>query len=167
MRTKENSGETLNEVLVNASRVTKVVKGGRNFSFSVCVVKGNKRGKVAFAKGKAKEVSEARMKASLKAEKNLLEIPLKDGRTINHDVSARYRAARVTLRVARPGTGIIAGGHMRAIFECLGIQDIVAKSLGSNNVYAVARATFAALLKTKSPKAIAQKRDKTVAEIFK
>ena len=151
--------------LVGVSRVTKVVKGGRRFSFAACVVAGNKSGSVGCGHGKAKEVTEARSKASQAAKKAMVKIPLYQGRTIHHDVYGKSGAAKVVLRRANPGTGIIAGGAMRAIFDSIGIHDIVAKSLGSSNVYAMIAATFDALSKLSSPKMIAERRNKKMNEL--
>lgn len=165
MKIKKGVNESLTETLVGVSRVTKVVKGGRKFSFSTCIVTGDKNGRVSYGHGKAKEVSESRAKATQEARKNLFKVPLYQGRTIHHDVVGKSGAAKVILRRAVPGTGIIAGGSMRAIFDCLGVQDIVTKSLGSNNVYAMIAATFNALKKLSSPKSIAEKRGKKISEL--
>lgn len=165
MKAKKNVSEGLTETLVDVSRVTKVVKGGRKFSFSVCMVAGDKNGRVGYGHGKAKEVTESRHKATQEARKKLVKIPLYQGRTIHHDVIGKSGAAKVVLRRAPAGTGVIAGGAMRAIFDCLGIHDIVAKSLGSSNVYSMIAATFSALQKLSSPKVIAEKRNKTITEI--
>lgn len=164
MKSRKSSGESLSETLVNVSRVTKVVKGGRKFSFSACVIAGDKNGRVSYGHGKAKEVTEARAKATQAARKCLVKIPLYQGRTIHHDVIGKSGAARVLLRRASPGTGIIAGGAMRSIFASLGVHDIVSKSLGSSNVYAMIAATFDALSKLSSPKEIAERRDKKIHE---
>jgi small subunit ribosomal protein S5 len=153
------------ETLVDVNRVTKVVKGGRNFSFYVLVVVGNQSGVVGIGSGKAKEVTDAKLKASKSAKTNLVKIPLYKGRTIHHDAYGRSGAAKVLLRRAAPGTGVIAGGPMRAIFGCLGIKDIVAKSLGSSNPNAMILATLDALSKLNAPKVIAERRGKNVAEI--
>lgn len=165
MSKKKFSEESLTETLVDVNRVTKVVTGGRNFSFGACVVVGDKNGAVGYGSGKAKEVSEARAKASQSAKKNMIKVPICDERTIHHDVQGRSGAARVILRQAKAGTGVIAGGAMRAIFDCLGIHDIVAKSMGSSNVYSMIAATFDALLKLSSPKSIAAKRGRKVSEL--
>jgi small subunit ribosomal protein S5 len=165
MKAKKSTGESLSETLVDVSRVTKVVKGGRKFSFSACVVAGDKSGRVSYGHGKAKEVTEARAKATQEARKRLVKVPLYQGRTIHHDVFGKSGAAKVILRRASPGTGIIAGGPMRAIFDSLGVHDIVAKSLGSSNVYAMIAATFDALLKLSSPKSIAERRHKRINEV--
>jgi small subunit ribosomal protein S5 len=153
------------EMLVDVSRVTKVVKGGRKFSFSACVISGNKSGMVGYGHGKAKEVTEARAKATQSAKKAMVKFPLYQGRTIHHDVFGASGASKVVLRRANPGTGIIAGGAMRAIFESMGIHDIVAKSLGSSNVYTLIAATFDALNKLNSPKVIAEKRGLKISDV--
>ena len=163
--TNKNSNEAITETLVDVSRVTKVVKGGRKFSFSACVIAGNKGGLVGYGHGKAKEVTEARTKAAGEAKKSLVKISLYKGRTIHHDVIGKSGAAKVVLRRAKPGTGIIAGGPMRAIFDSLGVHDIVAKSLGSSNLYAMIAATFDALSKLSSPKVIAERRGKKLSEV--
>jgi small subunit ribosomal protein S5 len=155
----------LSETLVGVARVTKVVKGGRRFSFAACIVTGDKGGRVGYGHGKAREVSEARTKASQAAKKDMIKVPLYQSRTIHHDVVGKSGAAKVLLRRASPGTGIIAGGAMRAIFESLGVHDIVAKSLGSSNVYSMIAATFDALQKLCAPKSIAERRGKVVTEI--
>jgi small subunit ribosomal protein S5 len=159
------SQEEIKEVLVHVNRTTKVVKGGRKFGFAAVMVAGNGRGKVGEGLGKAKEVTEARTKASQDAKKRMISVPLKDNRTIHHDVVGHVGAGRVILRKAKPGTGIIAGGPMRAIFESLGVHDIVAKSLGSSNVHNIIAATFDALKKLSTPNKIAKKRNKEVSEI--
>lgn len=153
------------EMLVDVSRVTKVVKGGRKFSFSACVVSGNKAGMVGYGHGKAKEVTEARAKASQAAKKKMIKVPLYQGRTIHHDVQGRFGASKVILRRANPGTGIIAGSAMRAIFESLGIHDVVAKSLGSCNVYTLIGATFDALKRLNAPKLVAERRGLKISEL--
>ena len=164
-KTKKNVSEAFQEALVDVNRVTKVVKGGRKFSFSACVIVGDKAGKVSYGHGKAKEVAEARVKAVQSAHKSVVRVPLYQDRTIHHDVIGRSGAAKVILRRAKPGTGLIAGGAMRAIFELLGVHDIVAKSLGSRNVYAMIAATFDALSKLSSPKVIAERRGMLVSEL--
>ncbi len=164
-KAKKNTSEALTEILVDVNRVTKVVKGGRKFSFSACIVAGDKTGKVGYGHGKAKEVTEARAKAAQEARKYMIKIPLYQSRTIHHDVIGKSGAAKVILRRANAGTGVIAGGPMRAIFDSLGIHDIVAKSLGSNNVYTMIAATFDALSQLSSPKSIAETRGKKVNEI--
>jgi small subunit ribosomal protein S5 len=165
MSKKSAGSEGLSETLVDVNRVTKVNKGGRRFSFSACVIVGDKEGRVAYGHGKAKEVAEARGKATQEAKRKLMKVPLYKGRTIPHDVTGRSGAAKVILRKAAPGTGVIAGGPMRPIFDSLGVQDIVAKSLGSNNVYSMIAATFDALSKLSSVKAIAQRRGRQPTEV--
>jgi len=162
---KQFENSDLSDTLVGVTRVTKVVKGGRKFSFAACIVSGDKSGSVGFGHGKAKEVSEPRTKASQAAKKSLIRVPLYEGRTIHHDVIGKSGAARVLLRRAKPGTGIISGGAMRAIFESLGVHDIVTKSLGSSNVYSMIDATLNALQKLSQPKTIAARRDKTLTEL--
>jgi small subunit ribosomal protein S5 len=152
--------------LVAINRVAKVVKGGKNFGFAALVVVGDQKGRVGYGKGKAREVPEAIRKASQEAKRNLVRIPLREGRTLHHDAAGRWGAGKVVLRAAPPGTGIIAGGPMRAVFETLGIQDIVAKSLGSSNPYNMVRATIDALKAQTSPRTIAQKRGKKVSDIL-
>ncbi|WP_342226616.1 30S ribosomal protein S5 [Rickettsia endosymbiont of Urophora cardui] len=158
--------EALSEFLVDVNRVTKVVKGGRRFAFSAYVVVGDKAGRVGAGHGKAKEVNEAREKAKQAAKKKMMKVSLYQNRTIHHDVIGRSGAAKVVLRRAKAGTGVIAGGSMRAIFDSLGVHDIVAKSIGSTNVYTMIAATFDALKKLSSPKSIAARRDKKMNEIF-
>jgi small subunit ribosomal protein S5 len=154
------------EKLVCVNRVTKVVKGGRNFGFAAMVVVGDKKGLVGFGTGKAKEVTAARNKATKMAKKNLVRIPLREGRTVHHDIIGKYGAGKVVVRNAPPGTGIIAGGAMRAVFEAVGIQDIVAKSLSTSNPYNLVKATFDALQKIDSPKMLAAKRGVKVSDII-
>ncbi len=157
--------DALSEELVHVNRVTKVVKGGRNFSFAAVVVVGDGEGRVGFGNGKAKEVVEARMKATKDAKNNLIFVPLYKGRTIHHDVFGKSGAAKVILRRAAPGTGVIAGGPMRSIFGCLGITDVVAKSLGSSNPNAMINATFDALRNLNTPKDIAARRGRNINEV--
>lgn len=154
------------EVLVSVKRVAKVVKGGRRFSFSVVIVAGNGKGLVGYGLGKAKEVMDAKTKASQAAKKSLMKVSLKENRTIHHDVLGNSGAGKVLLRSAPAGTGIIAGGSMRAVFEMLGLHDVVAKSLGSSNVHNMVGATFDALKRLSSPKQIAERRNKKISEIF-
>ena len=154
------------EKLVGINRVAKVVKGGRRFGFAALVVVGDGRGRAGFGTGKAREVPEAIRKATEGAKRNMVRVPLRDGRTLHHDIKGRYGAGRVLLRAAQAGTGIIAGGPMRAVFEVLGVQDVVAKSLGSQNPYNMVRATFDALAKENSPRMVAQRRGKKVADIL-
>ena len=155
------------EKLVGVNRVAKVVKGGRRFGFAALMVAGDTKGQVGFRNGKAKEVPEAMRKASTEARKTMFRVPLREGRTIHHDVVGRFGAGKVVLRSAPAGTGIIAGGPMRAVFEALGIQDIVAKSIGTSNPYNMVKATFDALQKIQSPRQIAARRGVKVSEIIK
>lgn len=153
--------------LVAINRVSKTVKGGKRFGFAALVVVGDQRGRVGFGKGKAKEVPEAIRKATEQAKRNLIRVPLRDGRTLHHDMEGRHGAGKVVMRTAPEGTGIIAGGPMRAVFEMLGIKDVVAKSLGSQNPYNMIRATLDGLKKQSSPRMVAQRRGKKVAEILR
>lgn len=153
------------EKLVHINRVAKVVKGGRRFGFAALVVVGDGRGRAGFGKGKAREVPEAIRKATEAAKKNMIRVPLKEGRTLHHDVHGRHGAGKVLIRTAVPGTGIIAGGPMRAVFESLGVADVVTKSLGSANPYNMVRATFGALKNQVSPRSVAAKRNKKVSDI--
>ncbi len=153
--------------LVAINRVSKTVKGGKRFGFAALVVVGDQRGRVGFGKGKAKEVPEAIRKATEQAKRSLIRVPLKDSRTLHHDMEGRHGAGKVVMRSAVAGTGIIAGGPMRAVFEMVGIQDIVAKSLGSTNPYNMIRATIDGLKHEASPRSVAQRRGKKVAEILK
>ena len=152
--------------LVHINRVAKVVKGGRRFAFAALVVVGDQRGRVGFGHGKAREVPEAIRKATEEAKRSMIRIPLKDGRTLHHETAGRHGAGKVIVRPAEQGTGIIAGGPMRAVFESLGVGDVVAKSLGSSNPYNMVRATFDALKQQQSPRLIAQRRGKSVSEII-
>ena len=152
--------------LVHINRVAKVVKGGRRFGFAALVIVGDQKGRVGFGHGKAREVPEAIRKATDSAKRSLIRVPLREGRTLHHDVAGRHGAGKVFLRAAPPGTGIIAGGPMRAVFETLGMQDVVAKSLGSSNPYNMVRATFDALKKQASPRAVAARRGKKVSDIL-
>jgi small subunit ribosomal protein S5 len=151
--------------LVNINRVAKVVKGGRRFGFSALVVVGDGKGRVGYGSGKAREVPEAVRKATEQAKRSMIRVPLRQGRTLHHDVQGHFGAGRVVLRVAPPGTGIIAGGPMRAVFEALGIGDVVAKSLGTSNPHNMVKATFDALNSMMSPRAVAAKRGKKVGDI--
>ena len=152
--------------LVFINRVSTVVKGGRRFSFAALVVVGAQKGHVGFGHGKAREVPEAIKKATDAAKASLVKVPLKEGRTLHHDIEGRHGAGKVVLRTAPPGTGIIAGGPMRAVFEVLGIQDVVAKSIGSSNPYNMVRATIKALAKINSPRQVAARRGKKVNEVI-
>jgi small subunit ribosomal protein S5 len=152
--------------LVAINRVSKTVKGGKRFGFAALVVVGDQRGRVGFGKGKAKEVPEAIRKATEQAKRQLIRVPLKDSRTLHHDMEGRHGAGKVVMRTAVPGTGIIAGGPMRAVFEMLGLQDVVAKSIGSSNPYNMIRATIDGLKQETSPRQVAQRRGKKVADIL-
>jgi small subunit ribosomal protein S5 len=152
--------------LVAINRVSKTVKGGKRFGFAALVVVGDQRGRVGFGKGKAKEVPEAIRKATEQAKRSMVRVPLKEGRTLHHDIEGRHGAGRVVMRTSVPGTGIIAGGPMRAVFEMLGLQDVVAKSLGSQNPYNMIRATIEGLQKQASPRHVAARRGKKVADIL-
>ncbi len=152
--------------LVHINRVAKVVKGGRRFGFAALVVVGDQKGRVGFGHGKAREVPEAIRKATEIAKKGMIRVPLREGRTLHHDISGRHGAGKVLLRASPPGTGIIAGGPMRAVFECVGVQDVVTKSMGSSNPYNMVRATFEALKKQVSPRMVAAKRGKKVSDII-
>jgi small subunit ribosomal protein S5 len=152
--------------LVTINRVAKVVKGGRRFAFAALVVVGDQKGRVGYGAGKAREVPEAIRKATERAKRGMIRVPMKEGRTLHHDVEGHYGAGSVVLRSASPGTGIIAGGPLRAVFETLGIGDVVAKSLGSRNPHNMVKATFAALQKCASPRSVATRRGKKVSELF-
>ncbi|MCT4656721.1 MAG: 30S ribosomal protein S5 [Cohaesibacter sp.] len=151
--------------LVHINRVAKVVKGGRRFGFAALVVIGDQKGRVGFGHGKAREVPEAIRKASEAAKRNMIRVPLREGRTLHHDVAGRHGAGKVVLRAAPPGTGIIAGGPMRAVFETLGVQDVVAKSIGTSNPYNMIRATFDALKAEDSPRGVAARRGLKVSTL--
>ena len=151
--------------LVHINRVAKVVKGGRRFSFAALVVVGDGRGRVGFGSGKAREVPEAIRKAAEQAKRTMVRVPLREGRTLHHDVHGRYGAGKVILRAAPPGTGIIAGGPMRAVFETMGVQDVVAKSIGTSNPHNMIKATFAALDNCNSPRSVAARRGLKVGDI--
>ena len=151
--------------LVHINRVAKVVKGGRRFGFAALVVVGDQKGRVGFGHGKAREVPEAIRKATEQAKRQMIRVPLRDARTLHHDITGRHGAGKVVLRAAVPGTGIIAGGPMRAVFETLGINDIVAKSTGTSNPYNMVRATFDALKRVDSPRAVAARRGLKVSEL--
>ena len=161
----ERSEGDLVDKLVHINRVAKVVKGGRRFGFAALVVVGDQKGRVGYGHGKAREVPEAIRKATESAKRTMIRVPLREGRTLHHDGKGRHGAGKVTVRAAPPGTGIIAGGPMRAIFETLGVQDVVTKSVGSANPYNMVRATFDALKGQMSPRMVASKRGKKVSEI--
>ncbi|MGB3690659.1 MAG: 30S ribosomal protein S5 [Jannaschia helgolandensis] len=153
--------------LVAINRVSKTVKGGKRFGFAALVVVGDQKGRVGFGKGKAKEVPEAIRKATEQAKRQMIRVALRDGRTLHHDMEGRHGAGRVVMRTAPEGTGIISGGPMRAVFEMLGIKDVVSKSIGSQNPYNMIRATLDGLTKESSPRSVAQRRGKKVAEILR
>ncbi len=152
--------------LVAINRVSKTVKGGKRFGFAALVVVGDQKGRVGFGKGKAKEVPEAIRKATEQAKRQMIRVPLREGRTLHHDMNGRHGAGKVVMRSAPAGTGIIAGGPMRAVFEMVGIQDVVSKSLGSANPYNMIRATMDGLRKESSPRNVAQRRGKKVSDIL-
>ncbi|WP_421848408.1 30S ribosomal protein S5 [Novosphingobium sp.] len=162
----EDGGEELIEKLVHINRVSKTVKGGKRFGFAALVVVGDGKGRVGFGHGKAREVPEAITKATASAKKTMVRIPLKEGRTLHHDGKGRFGAGKVNLRSAPAGTGIIAGGPMRAVFESLGVADVVTKSVGTSNPYNMIRATFDALTDQTSPKSVAQRRGKKIADLL-
>ena len=152
--------------LVAINRVSKTVKGGKRFGFAALVVVGDQKGRVGYGKGKAREVPEAIRKATEQAKRQMIRVPLREGRTLHHDMNGRHGAGKVVMRAAPAGTGIIAGGPMRAVFEMLGIHDVVAKSLGSQNPYNLIRATIDGLQNEQSPRMVAQRRGKKVADIL-
>ena len=152
--------------LVAINRVSKTVKGGKRFGFAALVVVGDQRGRVGFGKGKAKEVPEAIRKATEEAKKTMIKVPLRENRTLHHDGNGRWGAGKIMMRAAPPGTGVIAGGPMRAVLETLGVQDVVGKSTGSSNPYNMVRATFEALKVQSSPRQIASKRGKKVSDLM-
>ena len=163
----EEQGEELIEKLVHINRVSKTVKGGKRFGFAALVVVGDGKGRAGFGHGKAREVPEAISKATAAAKKQMVRVPLREGRTLHHDGKGHFGAGNVTLRSAPAGTGIIAGGPMRAVFESLGVADVVTKSVGTSNPYNMIRATFAALGEQTSPKSVAQRRGKKVADLLR
>jgi small subunit ribosomal protein S5 len=165
-RGNDDGGEELIEKLVHINRVSKTVKGGKRFGFAALVVVGDGKGRVGFGHGKAREVPEAINKATAAAKKKMVRVPLKEGRTLHHDGKGRFGAGKVNLRTAPAGTGIIAGGPMRAVFESLGVADVVTKSIGTSNPYNMIRATFAALTEQTSPKSVAQRRGKKVVDLL-
>ncbi|WP_299046694.1 30S ribosomal protein S5 [uncultured Tateyamaria sp.] len=152
--------------LVAINRVSKTVKGGKRFGFAALVVVGDQKGRVGFGKGKAKEVPEAIRKATEQAKRQMIRVQLREGRTLHHDMEGRHGAGKVVMRTAPEGTGIIAGGPMRAVFEMLGVKDVVSKSIGSQNPYNMIRATMDGLRKEQSPRSVAQRRGKKVADIL-
>lgn len=164
---RDEAAPEFSDRLVAINRVSKTVKGGKRFGFAALVVVGDQKGRVGFGKGKAKEVPEAIRKATEQAKRNMIRVPLREGRTLHHDMEGRHGAGKVVMRTAPTGTGIIAGGPMRAVFEMLGIQDVVAKSIGSQNPYNMIRATLDGLKKEASPRMVAQRRGKKVADILR
>ena len=162
----DGDGDDLIEKLVHINRVSKTVKGGKRFGFAALVVVGDGKGRVGFGHGKAREVPEAITKATAAAKKHMVRVPLKEGRTLHHDGKGRFGAGKVNVRSAPAGTGIIAGGPMRAVFESLGVADVVTKSVGTSNPYNMIRATFDALTDQTSPKSVAQRRGKKVADLL-
>ncbi len=163
---REQEAPEFADRLVAINRVSKTTKGGKNFGFAALVVVGDQKGRVGFGKGKAKEVPEAIRKATEAAKRAMIRVPLREGRTLHHDIEGRHGAGKVVMRTAPHGTGIIAGGPMRAVFEMLGVQDVVAKSIGSPNPYNMIRATIDGLQKEASPRSVAQRRGKKVADIL-
>ena len=166
-RNRDEAAPELVDRLVAINRVSKTVKGGKRFGFAALVVVGDQKGRVGFGKGKAKEVPEAIRKATEQAKRQMVRVPLREGRTLHHDIDGRHGAGKVVMRTAPTGTGIIAGGPMRAVFEMLGVQDVVAKSIGSQNPYNMIRATLNGLGRQASPRMVAQRRGKKVAEIIR
>jgi small subunit ribosomal protein S5 len=165
-RERDRDGDELIDKLVTINRVAKVVKGGRRFAFAALVVVGDQKGRVGYGAGKAREVPEAIRKATERAKKTMIRVPMKEGRTLHHDITGNFGAGNVVIRAAPAGTGIIAGGPLRAVFETLGIGDVVAKSLGSRNPHNMVKATFAALSSVTSPRAVANRRGKRVADLY-
>ena len=165
-RQERTDGDELKDKLVTINRVAKVVKGGRRFSFAALVVVGDQKGRVGWGAGKAREVPEAIRKATEQAKRTMIRVPMREGRTLHHDVIGEFGAGRVILRAAPAGTGIIAGGPMRAIFETLGMGDVVAKCLGSTNPHNMIKATLAALTRSTSPRAVAARRGKKVSDLL-
>jgi small subunit ribosomal protein S5 len=164
-RDREERDSEFVDKLVHINRVAKVVKGGKRFGFAALVVIGDQKGRAGFGHGKAREVPEAIRKATESAKRNLTRVALREGRTLHHDIAGRHGAGRVYLRAAPAGTGIIAGGPMRAVFETLGVQDVVAKSIGSSNPYNMVRATFDALKHQDSPRSVAARRNIKVSAL--
>ncbi|MCF8879466.1 30S ribosomal protein S5 [Hyphobacterium sp. SN044] len=164
-RDREEQADELVDKLVHINRVAKTVKGGRNFQFAALVIVGDQKGRVGFGQGKAREVPEAIRKATDEAKKSMIRVPLREGRTLHLDTPGRHGAGKVILRAAPPGTGVIAGGPMRAVLETLGVQDVVAKSTGTSNPYNMIRATFDALKRQRSPRSVAAKRGLKVGDI--
>jgi small subunit ribosomal protein S5 len=165
-RDREERDSEFVDKLVHINRVAKVVKGGRRFGFAALVVVGDQKGRVGFGHGKAREVPEAIRKATERAKRAMIRVPMKEGRTLHHDIEGRYGAGKVVMRSAVAGTGIIAGGPLRAVFETLGMGDVVAKSLGSRNPHNMVKAAFAAFQRCASPRSVATRRGKKVSELF-
>jgi small subunit ribosomal protein S5 len=165
-RQERSDGDELKDKLVTINRVAKVVKGGRRFSFAALVVVGDQKGRVGWGAGKAREVPEAIRKATERAKRGMIRVPMKEGRTLHHDIIGDFGAGRVILRAAPAGTGIIAGGPMRAVFETLGMGDVVAKCTGTTNPHNMVKATFAALQNCTSPRAVAARRGKKVSDLL-
>ncbi len=165
-RERDRDGDELIDKLVTINRVAKVVKGGRRFAFAALVIVGDQKGRVGYGAGKAREVPEAIRKATDRAKRSMIRVPMKEGRTLHYDVYGHFGAGKVVLRSASPGTGIIAGGPMRAVFETLGISDVVAKSIGSRNPHNMVKATFEALSRVSSPRNVAARRGRKVADIL-
>ncbi len=165
-RRQRDEAPEFQDRLVAINRVSKTVKGGKRFGFAALVVVGDQKGRVGYGKGKAKEVPEAVRKATEQARRKMIRVPLREGRTLHHDLDGRHGAGKVVMRTAPAGTGIIAGGPMRAVFEMLGVQDVVAKSIGSQNPYNMVRATIDGLEKAASPRNVAARRGKKVSEIL-
>jgi small subunit ribosomal protein S5 len=165
-RNRDDQDSEFVDRLVHINRVAKVVKGGKRFGFAALVVVGDQKGRVGFGHGKAREVPEAIRKATEQAKRSLIRVPLRDGRTLHHDIEGRHGAGKVVLRSAPPGTGIIAGGPMRAVFESLGVHDVVAKSIGTSNPYNMVRATLDALQHQSSPRSVATRRGRKVSDII-
>ncbi len=163
---ERDGGEELLDKLVNINRVAKVVKGGKRFAFAALVVVGDQKGRVGYGAGKAREVPEAIRKATERAKRTMIRVPMKEGRTLHHDVVGHFGAGSVVLRSCSAGTGIIAGGPMRAVFEALGIHDVVAKSIGSRNPHNMVKATFDGLARAASPRSVAQRRGKKVSDLL-
>jgi small subunit ribosomal protein S5 len=162
----ERDENELTEKLVGINRVAKVVKGGRRFGFAALVVVGDQKGRVGHGAGKAREVPEAIRKATDQAKRNMIRVAMREGRTLHHDIQGRFGAGKVVLRAASPGTGIIAGGPMRAIFEAMGLKDVIGKSVGTSNPHNMVKATFSALVNVSSPRSVAQRRGKKVSDIL-
>ena len=165
-RQREEADSDIVEKLVHINRVSKTVKGGKRFGFAALVVVGDGKGRAGFGHGKAREVPEAISKATAAAKKAMIRVPLRDGRTLHHDGKGHFGAGNVAVRAAPAGTGIIAGGPMRAVFESLGVHDVVTKSIGTSNPYNMIRATFEALGEQTSPKSVAQRRGKKIADLM-